>query len=294
MKRTSRLSLLFALLPAVATAQLPEASPVPGGVAIVALAQENSPAPRVRFNGQRVLLQRHAGHWQAVVGLPLSLEPGKHPLDVNGQAVLIEVLPKQYESQYLTIVNKRQVEPTAEDLERIAREKLVIDQAFTTWSELLADSLNFDLPASGRFSSAFGLRRFFNKQPRAPHSGLDIAAPEGTPVTAPAAGTVIETGDYFFNGNTVFIDHGQGLISMYNHLVRIDVARGARVERGQRIGAVGKTGRVTGAHLHWTLSLNNARIDPMLFLPAAARARAQNPAPASAPKPPAGLPTNGG
>jgi murein DD-endopeptidase MepM/ murein hydrolase activator NlpD len=234
--------------------------------------------------------------WQAVVGLPLSLDAGEQHLDISDRAatrtLAFQVLPKHYDTQYLTLANKRQVNPTPNDLIRIAREQELSRQAFATWSEALADDLRFDLPARGRFSSTFGLRRFFNNEARQPHSGVDIAAPEGTPVLAPAAGNVIETGNYFFNGNTVFIDHGQGLISMYNHLSRIRVKKGARVARGQRIGAVGKTGRVTGAHLHWTVSLNNARVDPMLFLSPAAQAGAP-PAP-TAPAAPVGMTPNGG
>lgn len=263
--------------PFAAQARLPEALPVPGGVAIVPLAADTQPAPRVRFHDARVLTVRNNGRWEALVGLPLSLDPGKHSLTVNDRAVSFLVKSKRYAVQHLTIANKRQVDPTPEDLVRINREKEIIDRAFANWSDEPTDDLQFDLPAAGRFSSGFGLRRFFNNEPRQPHSGLDIAAAEGTPITAPASGTVIEIGDYFFNGNTVMIDHGQGLVSMYNHMSRIDVTRGEHLVRGQVIGAVGKTGRVTGPHLHWTVSLNNARVDPMLFLTAEARQRGSSP-----------------
>jgi len=280
----------------VAGAQLPETRPVPGGLAVIELGDASLPPPQVRFNGERVMTVSHEGRWHAVVGLPLSLKPGPYRISVTQtaapQQIPFQVIAKRYETQYLTIANKRQVEPTAEDLRRIARERAIIHRAFATWTETNPDSLQFDLPAVGRFSSRFGLRRFFNKQPRQPHSGLDIAAPEGAPILAPAAGTVLETGNYFFNGNTVLLDHGSGLVSMYNHLSRIDVEKGMRVARGQRIGAIGKTGRVTGAHLHWTVSLNNARVDPMLFLPEASRTRAnQAPIPR---RPPQDQNPNGG
>ena len=130
----------------------------------------------------------------------------------------------------------------------------------------MPDSLRMALPVSGRESSPFGLRRYFNEQPRKPHSGLDIAAPEGTPVLAPAGGRVIDTGEYFFNGNTVFLDHGQGLVTMYCHLHEIRVEAGQTVQEGETLGTVGRTGRATGPHLHWGVSLNDARVDPRLFL----------------------------
>ncbi|MGB7543002.1 MAG: peptidoglycan DD-metalloendopeptidase family protein [Burkholderiales bacterium] len=251
---------------------LPTAAPVPGGVAVICVGRAPDPAPRVAFDGRRVLVARVGDTWQAVVGLPLALRPGAHELTVldgekSAHTIRFDVGTHAYETQHLTLANRRQVEPEPADLLRIAREQKLLVRAFSTWSESAPDGLTFDLPSAGPISSGFGLKRFFNDEPRQPHSGLDIAAPAGTPIAAPAAGIVLETGNYFFNGRTVILDHGEGLVTMYNHLSRIDVAKGARVARGETIGTVGRSGRVTGPHLHWTVSLNNARVDPALFLP---------------------------
>lgn len=266
---------------------LPQPHAVPGGIAIVALSADDGPAPRAYFESQRVMVVRHNHQWLAVVGLPLSLPPGNHSLralrsDTAPQTYSFTVQPKQYAAQHLTLQNKRMVNPTAEDLKRIDRDQVEIGQAFAAWTEAGTPPLAFSLPAAGRLSSGFGLRRYFNGEARQAHSGLDIAAPQGTAIMAPAAGTVIATGNYFFNGNTVFLDHGQGLITMYNHLHRISVKPGRRVRQGETIGEIGMTGRVTGAHLHWSVSLNNTRVDPMLFLNESELAKAQASAPAGA------------
>lgn len=267
------LLLLFSLLfsQALFAVQLPKADPVPGGVAVIPLPELAQP-PRVTFNGNRTLTVRHDNRWHALVGLPLALKPGEHRIQVtNGSgdklSIAFTVQPKEYEAQYITLKNKRQVNPNPDDLKRIRKESKRIRAAFGAFKPADAVQLDFVWPVDGELSSPFGLRRFFNEQPRKPHSGLDIAAPEGSPIRAPAAGEVIEVGDFFFNGNSVFIDHGQGLVTMYCHLNRIDVRVGDRIAQGETLGTVGMTGRVTGPHLHWSVSLNDARVDPLLFLP---------------------------
>ncbi len=262
--------LALLLAPLAATAQeLPRQSAVPGGIAMIDLG-EGENEPTVHYNKRRVLVTRHDGRWLALVGLSLSTKPGSHTITVNSDGKKrhrsFEVTDKKYEEQHITLTNKRHVNPYAKDLERIRGDQARSRKAFASWDAQRDAELAFATPVEGRLSGSFGKRRFFNGQPRRPHSGLDIAAPTGTPIIAPAAGTIIEVGDYFFNGNTVFIDHGEGLITMFCHMSRIDVKVGQQVSRGEAVGAVGKTGRVTGPHLHWTVSLNNSRVDPALFL----------------------------
>jgi murein DD-endopeptidase MepM/ murein hydrolase activator NlpD len=275
MKMTKRMTmylLLILLSPALWAAKLPKAAPVPGGIAIIPLGIESSSAPVVKFNDKRVMVApnpKQKNHWLAITGIPLSAKKGKHQLVVETnpkhRIVSFDIKDKKYKTQHVTIKNKRQVNPTEEDLKRIAKEQEEIVASLAQWSE--SDSFNtaFVIPAKGRLSSPFGLRRYFNNEARQPHSGIDIAAPEGTPIVSPADGTVITTGDYFFNGNTVFIDHGQGLVTMYCHMSKITVKTGDKIKQGEQIGAVGQTGRVTGPHLHWAVSVNDARVDPGLF-----------------------------
>lgn len=251
--------------------KLPVHSPVPGGVAIISLdISSKETAPKVTFNKKRTMVVEKEGAWHAIVGIPLATKTGEKTISVSSKAgntsVPFSVKDKKYKEQRITVKNKRHVNPNKLDMDRIGKEKKLMRKAFRHWEDS-NPNLAFTIPVKGPFSSPFGLKRFFNDQPRKPHSGLDIAVPEGTPIKAPADGKVVVTGDFFFNGNTVMLDHGQGLISMYCHLSKIGVADGETIKAGEVIGEVGKTGRVTGAHLHWSISLNDTRVDPILFLP---------------------------
>lgn len=268
MNRLVALVFFFVSMQALA---LPRHAPVPGGVAVLEVPAIEGEAPVATFNGRRVMVQPSESGYVAIVGIPLGAKPGQAHLELEGvdrsrARVSFDIGQKSYKTQRLTITNKRMVDPNAEDLERIGKERKRIDAALEHYSTAARVDTAMIRPVEGVESSPFGLRRYYNDKPRRPHSGLDIAAPEGTPILAAAPGIIIETGGFFFNGNTVFIDHGQGLVTMYCHMSRIDVEAGTRVGRGEQIGLVGATGRVTGPHVHWSVSLNDTRVDPTLFL----------------------------
>jgi len=248
---------------------LPRENRVPGGIAIVQVAS-GATEPRVEFAGYRIATMQQGDRWIAIVGIPLATAPGVQKLHVTSaegqREVAFKVQSKRYRTQELHIENERQVEPLPEDLARIERERIRSDAALSTFTTPPTADFVLASPVDGVRSDSFGSRRIFNGQPRNPHSGMDIAASTGTPIKAPAAGVVLDVGDFFFNGNTVFIDHGWGLVTMYCHLSRIDVKRGDQIQRGAVIGAVGATGRVTGPHLHFGVALNRAMVDPSLVL----------------------------
>jgi murein DD-endopeptidase MepM/ murein hydrolase activator NlpD len=250
-------------------ATLPKEQRTPGGVAIVPLGKAAN-APTVMFGDYRVAVAPREDGWVAIVGIPLSVKPGMQRLRVTEsdkeRTVTFAVKDKRYRTQHLKIENDRQVNPTAEDLERIDGERTRIEAALSAHSATDAPTFALRSPVNGTRSDSFGFRRVFNGEPRNPHSGMDIAAPTGTPIRSPAAGTVIEIGDFFFNGNSVFVDHGAGLVTMYCHLSKIAVRTGDRLATGDLLGEVGATGRVTGPHLHFGVALNRAMVDPALLL----------------------------
>ncbi len=248
---------------------LPHENAVPGGVKIIRLDVRGSAMPYVDADGHRALVVQDGANWVAIIGIPLSAPLATRQVVVHSnqgrQEIDFTVGEKHYASQSLKVAPGK-VNPSASDQARVNRERVQIDQDLSRWSDGEPQNLRMEQPVPGVRSSSFGLRRIFNGESRNPHSGMDIAAPIGTPVKVPIAGTVIDTGEFFYNGNTVFVDHGRGLISMYCHLSAIDVTPGQHVAAGAILGEVGMTGRVTGPHLHWALMLNRAWVDPELFV----------------------------
>ena len=212
--------------------------------------------------------------WAALVGIDLLVEPGPYELTLLmrpvGGAPVQQIYPltveaKAYPTRQLTVA-PRYVEPPPEVSARIARESQEQQAIFATVSPDRLWRGRWAVPVSGPATSAFGSRSVFNGQPRSPHSGADFRAAEGTPVLAPNIGRVVLTGDTYFSGGSVILDHGWGLYSYFAHLSKILVDNGDLVEPGETVGLAGATGRVTGPHLHWTLRMNGARVDPLSLI----------------------------
>jgi murein DD-endopeptidase MepM/ murein hydrolase activator NlpD len=269
--------LLGSLLCAATALALPQESRVPGGIAILPLPPTLPADIYALYEGRQAFIEQTAdGERRVIVGIPLSAQPGEAVVAVNTQnpnrtaeVLRFEIVAKAYPEQRITLPPRsKHVNPGPQELARYsreAREQAAVYRLFSRGPSLWP---SFVQPTRGEPNASFGRKRFFNGEERAPHLGMDLAAPQGQPVVAPAEGVVVQTGDYFFNGRTVLIDHGQGLVSMLCHLSEIRVKAGDRLRQGDTIGLVGKTGRATGPHLHWTVSLNDVRIDPQLVLPA--------------------------
>ncbi len=253
----------------------PRALAVPGGVVRLSLGPAAQPPAAFADAAQQIplLVLGDMIEWTAVVGIPLSAPLGaahitaRATADSPARQVAYTVLDKRYREQRLSVA-PRTVDLSPENQARYERERDHQARVMATFSTPLPERLAMQVPTPGRGSSSFGPRRVFNVQARNPHSGMDTAAATGRPVNAPLPGKVIDTGDYFFNAQTVWLDHGGGLLSMVCHLSAINAQVGDVVQTGQRIGAVGATGRATGPHLHWGVMLNRSMVDPALFLPA--------------------------
>jgi len=187
--------------------------------------------------------------------------------DGSSQTASIAVTPRDWPIERIDGVPPDTVNPPPEIAARIEREQAVVAAARLRDDDRADFVQAFVWPVQGRVSGRFGNQRIYNGTPKSPHSGMDIAAADGEPVLAPAAGVVtFANADLYLTGGTLLLDHGHGVSSNFLHLSRIDVKVGDRVAQGQVIGAVGATGRATGPHLHWGMNWFDVRIDPLLVL----------------------------
>lgn len=212
--------------------------------------------------------------WQGLIGIDLDVAPGVYPLVVSAphlrpalvRETSLRVQPKRFPTRTLRVAPEY-VDPPAPVVDRILREAAQLNGIYKTITARIWDR-PFALPLSTQPSSNFGSRSVFNGQPRSPHAGIDFGSPTGTIVTAPAAGDVVLADDLYFTGNTVVLDHGAGLYSIFAHFSALAVEEGDVVDVGATLGRVGATGRVTGPHLHWSVRLNETRVDPLSLMEA--------------------------
>ena len=260
------------LLPSILWASMSvQNTPTLGGIAVVDFESKHH-NPKAFYRATPLYVQHIKGtHWQVLIGIPLLEKPGKKSITVQGfstQTLSFEVKKHAYKEQHITLKgkNKKYINLNLAHTKRIQQERPILTQARTTFSAQSLSKGVFTRPVDGVTTSPFGLKRFYNGKARRPHTGLDYAGTIGTPIKAPADGKVILTGEYFFNGKTIFLDHGQGLISAYIHLNKHLIKLGQQVKQGEIIGEIGQSGRSTGPHLHWSVYLNRTAINPKLLL----------------------------
>jgi len=205
------------------------------------------------------------GHWTGWIGIDLGQKPGNYRLHwtsgtkkISGQ---LQINRGKFRISRIEVKKKMAVFD-AKALARIHADQAAIRKTYAMKVNATPDISISRRPVDGIISTPFGAKRYVNGEPRSPHSGLDIAAPEGTPVISPLAGRVLLAESMFLNGNTIVIGHGRGLVMVYSHLKNLHVYQGAWIKAGESIGEVGQTGRATGPHLHWGIRFNGARINP--------------------------------
>jgi len=272
LKKLKKLSLLLFFIPTIVLANIPvKNTTIPGGIAVIDF-ETNHSNPKAFYNNMPLYVQHIKDQsWQVLVGIPLLEKLGKKTIkvqDTSTRSFNFEVTEHAYTEQYITLKgkNKKYVNPNLAHMDRIKSERPVLSSARKIFStDALSDGL-FTRPVNGVTTSPFGLKRFYNGQARRPHTGLDYAGDTGTPIKAPADGKVILAGDFFFNGNAIFLDHGQGMISVYIHMNERLAKQGQQIKQGEVIGTIGQTGRATGPHLHWGVYLNQTVVNPNLLM----------------------------
>lgn len=239
--------------------------PIQGGLIV----GQAAPGARVAVDGRAV---RVAPDGRFLIGF--GREAGPNAIlaviwpDGTQERRALDIAPRAYDIQRIDGLPERLVSPAPEDLARIKQDSARIAAARQRDTAESMFASGFAWPAIGAISGVYGSQRILNGQPRQPHFGVDIAAPTGTPVAAPADAIVVLTDEaMFFTGKTLMLDHGHGLTSVFAHLSEIAVGDGERVRKGQIVGRLGATGRVTGAHLHWGMALFGVQLDPALLVP---------------------------
>jgi murein DD-endopeptidase MepM/ murein hydrolase activator NlpD len=267
-----KISLLLLFLPLSIWANITiKNTPIPGGVAVVDFST-NHANPKAFYSRVPVYVQKIENtHWQALIGIPLLVKTGEKQLEIRDfstRKIKFKIEDFAYQEQHITLSGKKKkyLNPTLKYTDRIKRERPILSAARKTFSPKIDENKNFIRPVAGVITSPFGLKRFYNGQSRRPHTGLDYAGKTGSAIKAAGAGKVIISDDFFFNGNAVFIDHGQGLISVYIHLNERSVEVGQWLKRGDIIGTIGQTGRATGPHLHFGIYLNQTVINPNILI----------------------------
>lgn len=227
-----------------------------------------TPGTRLALDGRAVRVSRD-GVFALGFGRDHAAEAVLTVTPPNGRAETqrLVIARRQWSVQNISGLPPAQVTPDAAALARINRERERLGQARATDSARADFARGFQWPARGRISGVYGSQRILNGQPRQPHLGLDVAAPVGTPILAVAPGKVTLADEFFFFGKLVVLDHGLGVNSLYAHMSAIDVTEGMEIAAGQRIGALGATGRVTGPHLHFCISWFQVFVDPQPLLP---------------------------
>ncbi len=256
-------SLLLLAFPAAADGLTLEGTFTQGGLVI----GRAGPGARVTVDGQAVRVSAE-GIFLIGFGRDAPPESKVRVVFADGHALIrtVGVTQRRYAEQRIDGLPPKQVTPDPQALARIKADnrRIAAVRKADTGRPFFASG--FAWPTQGRLSGVYGSRRILNGEPRRPHNGVDVAAPEGTPVRAPAAGVVVLAArDMFFTGKTVMIDHGHGLASVFAHMSAISVGVGERVAKGALVGRVGQTGRATGAHLHWGVTLFDTHLDPALL-----------------------------
>ena len=250
--------------------RFPSHSPFPGGVVNIKVKSSdiNYQAEDTEIDSQ-LLCKESSTEWRIIKPIPLSSKEKTIRININHNAYQdISITKKEYRVSKIQITNNEYIAPSMTNVIRASKERAIIKETIGYNSGLhFFSNLRMKLPVNGLISSGFGVKRFINGSPRNPHLGTDIPADIGTPIKAPLSGKIMLVGNFFYRGKVIFIDHGKGLISSYSHLNDVYVKKDQEIISGTVLGEVGKTGRVTGPHLHWQVYLKGISVDPEVFLP---------------------------